>query len=348
MGVYARADSTFWWMHLEGTKRKLSTGIPVGHGGARRESRQQAEAIYRAAMGDLARGRFDFKEQKPQITFAAWCDWYRDHVSKLHRAYRREVSMLRGFVKAFPGKHLHEIAEHDLEGWKATRIATHNRHTVNREIDVLKPLFAKAIPLYLEHSPAARLQRFTPRPVPITILSESAEDALLAHASDEERAMILLGLDALLRLGDVRRLRIEHDKGRHLEVIDPKTAPYKVPVSTRLRAALDALTPVGGYYFPRMGRGRTVTPMGETTATELFNTLCARADVLRGRKCSGITFHSLRHTGATRAARVVKLTVVKELGGWNSLKQLGRYDHPDDPEKIKAVEAIGQAQKKIS
>jgi hypothetical protein len=39
---------------------------------------------------------------------------------------------------------------------------------------------------------------------------------------------------------------------------------------------------------------------------------------------------------------VVKLTVVQRLGGWKSLEQLARYDHPEDPEMARAVEAIGQ------
>jgi hypothetical protein len=35
------------------------------------------------------------------------------------------------------------------------------------------------------------------------------------------------------------------------------------------------------------------------------------------------------------------LRVVQQLGGWKNLKHLARYDHPDDPEMIRAVEAIG-------
>jgi integrase len=85
--------------------------------------------------------------------------------------------------------------------------------------------------------------------------------------------------------------------------------------------------------------------MGEGTAFAMFRALCDRANVPAGRKAGGITFHSLRHTGATRATRHVKLTVVQRLGGWKSLKQLTRYDHPDDAEIVRAVEAIGAREK---
>jgi integrase len=152
--------------------------------------------------------------------------------------------------------------------------------------------------------------------------------------------MTHLGLDALLGLGDVRTLRVEHDKGGHLEIVNPKTEPYEVPVSSRLRDARDALEPNGGFYFAREYKGRWAA-MGEATAFDLFAALCDRAHVARGRAGSGITIHSLRHTGATRASRTVKLRVVQQLGGWKNLKHLARYDHPDDPEMIRAVEAIG-------
>lgn len=188
-------------------------------------------------------------------------------------------------------------------------------------------------------SPADALKRFPDREVPITILSESAEDAILAIAGPAERAIVLLGLDPLLRLSDVSTLRAEHDRGTYLDVVDPKTQPYQVPVSRRLRAALDALTPVEGWYFP--SPRQPGKPVSDAWTARAFHALCVRANVPAGKKAGGITFHGLRHTGATRAARAVKLTVVQRLGGWRSLRQLARYDHPEDAEIVKATEAIG-------
>lgn len=340
MAVYERRDSRFWWMLLEGAGVRKSTGIPKGRGAARTASRQDAEKIYAAAMGDLARGKFLIFKPKPTRTFREHAEWYRDHVSAHHRGHRRERSIIKALIAEFGDCALATLDAERIEEWKTKRTAGHARTSVNRELEVLKPLLKSAIPKYLEHNPADRVSRFATRRAPIAILSESAEDALLAHASPAERAMVLLGLDALLRLGDVRRLKAEHDKGDHLVLVDPKVEEYKVPVSQRLRAALDALTPQGGFYFPRR-YGAKWAAMGEGTAWAMFHALCVRANVPTGRKMGGITFHSLRHTGATRAAKHVKLTVVRDLGGWKSLKQLERYDHPDNPELIRAVEAIG-------
>jgi integrase len=342
MGVYAKNGSRFWWVWLEGQKKPFSSKIPIGSGAGRRASRVQAEDIYLAAMGDLARGVFQLPNAKPRMTFRAWAAWYQENVSDQQRSKMRARSMIKALVRHFGEERLHTIDEHRIEEWKAARAKEVRPVTVNRELEILKPLLRKAIPKYLDKNPADGVRRFTVRRPPVTIVAESAEAALLEIATVEERAMYLLGTDALLRLGDVRRLRLEHDHGTHLDIVDPKTTPYTVPVSGRLRAALDAQKSAAqaGFYFPRRYKQRWAA-MNENTAYRVFVDLCARANVPRGRQIGGITFHSTRHTGATRAARKVKLSVVKRLGNWSSLDMLERYDHPDDPELVRAVEAIG-------
>lgn len=341
MGVYER-DSPYWWAWIEGSNPpiRFSTKIPIGNKHARTQSRADAEEIYRAAMGDVARGVFKLPNAKPSRTFRQHAEWYRDNVTSTHRGKGRESSVVNILITAFGDLALDAITGDGIEDWKLARVKVRKPSTVNRELEVLKPILASAVPKYLDENPAADVRKFRVRLPPIAILSESAEDALLKAASPAERAFVLLGLDALLRLGDVRRLHTDHDHGATLSIVDPKTEPYKVPVSARLRAALDALEPKDGYYFPRWYRKRWA-PISAPRAFWLFRALCERAGVPTGRKQGGITFHGLRHTGATRAARVVKLTVVQRLGGWKNLAQLARYDHPEDAEIVRAVEAIG-------
>lgn len=351
MAVYARPDSPFWWMLIEGADLRTSTKIPIGRGAAKTRSRDEAEAIYRAAMGDVARGTFKLPTAKKARTFRAHAEWYRTHVTSTHRTKAREASAIKGLIAHFRDTPLTELTTPVIDRWKLGRAHQVKQSTVNRELEVLKPLLGSAVPEYLEHNPAGPVKKFQLRYPPIAILTPEAEEAILRVCSPVERAFVLLGLDALLRLSDVRRLRQEHDRGLWLDIIDPKVQAYKVPVSRRLRAALDVLEPKGGYYFPRrygargkgaQARGNTNWhPISATTAHAIFAAICHRADVPSGRTRGGITYHSLRHTGATRAARSVKLTVVQRLGGWKSLTQLARYDHPDDPEIMRAVEAIG-------
>lgn len=342
MAVFARADSRFWWMHLEGSNPpiRVSTKIPIGRGAARKSSKADAETIYAAAMGDLARGTFKLPTSKARRTFRQHAEWYMATVTIHHRTRARERSAIGHLIDRFGDLDLSAVTTALIEQWKSDRATVVKQSTVNRELEVLKPLLGRAVDVYLESNPATPVRRFRVRTPPVTILSEEAEDALLKVARPAERAFLLLGLDALLRSGDARQLRVEQDHGSYLSTRDSKVDNYGVPISSRLRAALDALKPVDGYYFPTK-YGQTWRAMNPNTAFLLFRAVCARAHVPAGRAEGGVTYHALRHTGATRAARSVKLTVVQRLGGWKSLRQLERYDHPDDPESVRAVEAIG-------
>lgn len=347
MGVYTRRDSPFYWMWLEGDGRRLSTGIPIGLKHQRTDSRRQAADIYLAAMGDIARQKFDLPVSLPARTFRAHAEWYRDTIASQHRGKRRAASMVNQLIAHFGDAMLSSLDVHAIEEWKHARANAVARQTVNRELDVLKPLLRSAVPKFLTSSPADQVKRFAVRRfAPITLLTREDEAKLLAVATPEERAFILLGTDTLMRLGDVRTFRVNFNHGAFIEVQNTKTGEAtKVPTSTRLREALAALEPKDGWYFARRyyrkgPKQGTWQPISENTAWEMFADLCTRAGVLRGRDVKGITFHGLRHTGATRAMKKTKATAVMKLGGWTSLKQLVRYDHPDDPDLIAGVEAI--------
>lgn len=339
MAVYERADSPFWWMLLEHSGIRTSTKVPIGSKHARKDSHIDAERIYQAAMGDLARGTFKIRTAKSARTFRAHAEWYRDQVTDRQRGRIRARSMIGNLIAVFGDTDLADLTTAMIEAWKVARAHVVKPATVNRELETLKPLLRSAVPTYLEANPADSVKKYRLRRVPIAILTHDAEAKLLKVASPAERAFLLLGLDALLRSGDARRLRVEHDHGASLVLVDSKVDTYKVPVSTRLRAALDALKPVEGFYFPRKYAGKWAA-MNANTAFHLFRQVCERAHVPAGR-AEGITYHALRHTGATRAASVVKLSVLRELGGWKSMRQLERYDHPDSQDMIRAVEAIG-------
>src|SRR4030095_286443 len=94
----------------------------IGSGAGRRASRAQAEDIYLAAMGDLARGVFQLPNAKPKITFRDWAAWYQENVSDLHRSKIRERSMIKALVSHFGNIRLHTIDAHRIEEWKAARV----------------------------------------------------------------------------------------------------------------------------------------------------------------------------------------------------------------------------------
>jgi integrase len=154
-------------------------------------------------------------------------------------------------------------------------------------------------------------------------------------------ALVLCALDTLQRLSSVADLKRAQDHGSYLTFLNTKTKGGKVPVSRRLRAALDAhlatLEPKGAYLFPALQVGSVGAR--RNLVIRHFSDACDAAGVV------GFTFHGLRHTGASRmlAARV-DIETVRRIGGWANYDVLRRYLHPDDEATTAAVETIGPPQ----
>ena len=351
MGLYSRADSPYYWMQIRraGQRFAESTGIPIDGGTPTqtRRNRQLAQEVYAATMADLARQRYTLPSTRVRITFSAYRQWYETHHTSQKRGWRREASILRQLGRYFDSKPLHLITKDDVVEWRTQRgldrVAGRRLApgTVRRELELLRCLLNTAIPTYLDTNPVVgvRLPRSPTRD--IRILSRDEEARLLAQATGHERALILCALDTLQRLTNVIMLQREQDHETYTTVLEPKTGTsYKVPVSVRLRQALDALPLDGPAYFPA---GATRPPTTRNNAVRLaFETLCRAADIPVGRRAGGLTFHCLRHTGASRMLEAgVDIETVRRIGGWANYTQLQKYLHPTDVASRAAVETIG-------
>ena len=254
MSVYTRPNSPYYWMRLErpnGASLRESTRIRVEAPTARtrRDNRQLADTVYHARMARLAQELHALPVAKQRTTFATYAAWYADHVSAHKRGHARELEILKGLVAVFGTDQLHEITIDMVREWITDRRQNVAPATVNRELDLLKHLFASAVPAYLDASPILGLRRIrVPRTEPM-LLSPADEAKLLMTLTPPDRAIVIMALDTFMRLGDIIDLQRKQDHGAYLTVVDPKTEQYQVPVSTRLRAALDALRKTGPYYF---------------------------------------------------------------------------------------------------
>jgi len=159
----------------------------------------------------------------------------------------------------------------------------------------------------------------------------------------EDRALIICALDTLARLSDVVNLQHSQDHGTYISWLDPKVQAYKVPVSTRLRRALDELPHQGPWSFSKHHEGREGARAAQNSVIRMFRKACERAGIPLGRKAGGISFHVLRHTGASRMlAAGVDVKTVMEIGGWKNLHVMNRYLHPTDRAKREAVELVAE------
>lgn len=339
MGVFRRQDSIYWYVWLDGAPRpRVNTKIPIGHTAKQRKhSRRLAVQVYHSLMADRARQRFGLAIEKPARDFAAQRAWYVDHISSHKRGVLRERSMLKQLGDFFDGYQLTQIDQALTREWRTTRRKAVSASTVRREEALLKHLLTTAVPTYLERNPLAGLSRVRVPDTDTRVLTRDEERRLLlALRSTEDRALVIGALDTLLRLSNIAHLTRRQDHRTYL-FSDTKVGVVRIPISTRLRTALDALQTAGPFYFPTYA-----TLTSNTTLTRMFQRACVRADVSTGRKTGGISFHCLRHTGASRMLEAgIDVKTVMEIGGWKNLAMLQRYLHPTDDRKRAAVEAIG-------
>lgn len=353
MGLYRRKDSRFWWMWLEpptgdppraeSTKIRIDAPTPE----LRKDNRALAEHLYHTRLLALSRSAAGVTP-KLSIAFDVYAEWYEMHVCAAHGSVVRERSMLKRLRLHFKKTPLAHIDKAAVLEWRTERCTKVSASTADRELDVLKSLFVSAVPKYLQASPIAGLKRHRDTAQAVKrrprVLSLDEEARILKAAKDDPQALalFLLAIDTLMRLSDVKELRRDRDYGTVIHVEAPKIAPYDVPVSTRLRKALDALPADGPFYFPKRWAGRE-GGISVNTVWRIFKALCQAAKVPVGRKIRGVTFHSLRHTGATRMLEAgVNPVAVKEIGGWLSMRQLDRYGHSSEETKQRAVNLIGR------
>ena len=378
MGIFRRRESKYWWLWLEtaprGQKRE-KTDVLVGRTKAQgRASRTLAEQVYYKRMGELATQAHGLPQAKATTTFGAFADWYRTHQLPAHRGATREGEILTRLARDFGRDDLRALTPDRVREWMTTRLATPTRvtkakrtaarlvrasaATVNREVDVLKAVLQAAVPTYLPVSPLYGMKRLPSSPPRRQLLSPEAEAALLAQITKpDDRAIVLLGLDALLRLSSILALTVRDDRGAYLEIHRPKSGrPYVVPLSKRARKALDAVVATRDdwqptdYLFARRRRAGTDRER-RSGIRQMLARACAAANVPYGRNRGGITFHwATRRTGARRMLEAkIDPATVQRVGDWATadivLEIYGEVS-ATDPAVRRAVEVPGRAARK--
>ena len=373
MGIYVRDGSPYWWMHVESApagEQRVSTKIRMGHTAAdRKESRALAETLYHERSLTPTKQRQGIAPTgDPGMTFDTFAAWYDANVIEHHKGRERERAALPRLRAAFGSRRLTDPDwKTAVLTWRTERRKTGTRikhfggpngkprqlpppsaNTVNREVALLQAMLTSAVENgYLTASPLYGLPDLDVVKPVRRIMSEAEEQAIGAELSPEDRAIFLVGLDALVRLTDILDLRRSDDHGDTIDIRDPKNGqPLTVPVSARLRAALDVLprVPDVDWYFP--GRRGAATERDRRGGyAKALARACTRAGVAYGRPRHGVTFHwATRRTGATRMIRRLGekgIGVVQRVGGWKDPAVLiGIYQETDLAEMRAAVESV--------
>jgi integrase len=349
MGVFTRPDSPYWWLWLETTSQKEGTDIRIGETTAqRRDSRAIAEDRYHQRMNELAARLYKLPSATPAIRFAKYADTYATDVIALRKGARRERELLVPLVAYFGDCLLSAIDPDRVRAYMAAR-RSHgvSGRTVNREIDLLKGMLRDAVPKYLNASPIVGLKRLPVIMPRRRLMTDAEERRLLKAAKDpQDRAILILGRDTLVRLGDLLDLKRSDRNGRWIYIADPKNGEaIEVPLSARAQRALDAIRGDAPYYFTKFRKADNPRDWPSSVRQRL-EYLCqqARPPIPYGRKAGGLTFHwATRRTGATRMLirDRVAVPIVQRIGGWKKPAVLLEiYSEADRRDLLRAVGAF--------
>jgi len=344
MGVFTRPDSLYWWLYLETTKEKERTDFPVGTTTAqRKDSRRLAEALYHERMQAIGARRHKLPSAQPALRFTKYAETYRRDVISHRRGAERETEILDTLVAFFGDDLLTSIDPDRVRAYFTARLAKKSVApvSVNREVDVLKGMLRDAAPKYLPVSPLVGMKRLKIVKPKRRLMQDAEETKLLAVGDPQDRALIILGIDTLARMGDLLDVQRTDRDGVWLYITDPKSGdPYRVALSPRAAAALAAIPGDSAYYFAKFRRAQNARDWRGSVRQRL-ETLCQRAGVPYGKTKGGITFHwATRRTGATRflIEKGIALPVVQRQGNWKNPDVLLKiYAEAQDGDLLKAV-----------
>lgn len=361
MSVYIRPNSPYYWVYLEhpdADPPRESTKIP--HRGPKetaKQRRRDAEEYYNARMTQLAKASVELPtdappDAPPVPTFQAFADWFATHKIPHRRGAEREAQALDVLRPFFNSTRLDAITRKVVHEWMtARRSPTVSARTVNREVDVLKSILQAAVEAgHLHESPLFGMKRLKVLAPKRRLMTPDEEERLLAVLAPDDKAIVLLGLDALIRLTDILDLhRSDLDlAGARVYVRDPKdpqqASPYYAPLSQRTRAALAALPPVpadaGPFLFPRRRRAKTERARRSTIA-QMLAIACGKATppIPYGRTHGGITFHwATRRTGTTRMLRNgADMKAVQMIGNWKTITVMHDIYHETTTDAMRAA-----------
>jgi integrase len=329
MGIFKRADSQYWWLFLETTKQKERTPILLGDTIAQRaDAKRLAKDAYQRRMLEIAEQQVKRLPNGPaMVRFAVYAETYARDVIALRRGARREIEMLKPLRLFFGHDLLSNLDADRVRAYIAGRQV--QPRTVNREVDLLKGMLRDAVPKYLTVSPIVGLKRLKAPPIKRRLLQPAEEAKLLEVCEDaQDRAIIILGIDTMIRLGDLLDLeRSEHD-GHWLYVKHAKSGDaYETALSARALAVLKEIERTDErYYFAKFRRAQNPRDW-VGSVRQRFEYLCTKAGLRYGRTHGGLTFHwATRRTGATRylLEKGSPISAVQKQGNWKHPEMLLR------------------------
>ena len=327
MGIYKRGK-VYWIDFYDQNRNRVQES-------SQSSNKRDAEDLLTLRKSEILRGVF---KQPVKISLEEFGKRYMEYAKANKRSWLRDQQMLENLYSFFgKERQFGEITPVNIEGYKIHRRVKVSGATVNRELALLKRMFNLAInwDLFLNVNPVRKVKFFREFNTGLRVLSSEEEKSLIQNASPYLQDLIRFAVNTGLRIGEIFSLRwsnVDLKKGL-LTIFSPKTEKLReVPINLETRKVLEASW-LGKknevvFYNPETGK-----PFVDLKAG--FGLACSKAGI------SGVTWHTLRHTFASRLVnRGVDIVTVKELLGHSSISVTMRYAHTNIDSKRAAVEKL--------
>ena len=319
-GITQRKDRKGWWVRLYANGRQQWF---------RCDTKSQARALYGRLRAEIREGTYfpeRFAQQKA-LTLRAWITRYCDGVTS--RGLRNMNHYGKFWSKLLGRKMLSELSSDELRHVQAKMLAKGNRHphTINRYFAALRRILNLAIAEgYLSSNPVKGVKFFPESAGRLRFLSDAEIRRLNGVMAPEHWPMVAIAIETGLRLSEQFHAR--------WDCTDIERGILTIPLSKSGRtrhvvlseAALTILRGLSSwmhspYLFPSSLHASQ--PMqGRHFVVKVYEPALQSANI------EGATWHTLRHTFASRAVMAgVDIRTVQELMGHSTITMTMRYAH---------------------
>ena len=272
-------------------------------------NRREAEKFLALRISEVHRGVY----AKPVIvSLKDFGERFLDYARTHKRSWKRDEQMMAHLRRHFGDVNLADIGALSVEEYQQERIREVCPATVNRELALLKHMFnvAERWGMHSGTNPV-RLVKFLPEDnLRFQTLSGDEERRLLAASPPYLRELILFAINTGLRCGDIFDLQwqeVDLEQRRLIIVMKKTRHVLEVPLNDTAAEVLQARQAVkhGPYVF-----------YNPVTGDRFHDLKVGMKAALKRAELAGVTWHTFRHTFASRLTGCgVDLVTVKELLG---------------------------------
>lgn len=347
MSTYRPKNSTIFLydFELDGCRFYGSTGCKTKRDADRVEAKKRAEV----ALDD---GR----KKKPQITLDDAAGLYEIDLRARNKWSSTTDYIMVALIVGLDGsRYLSEIAQEDLSRYFAQRAGLVSGSSVNREIEVARPIWRRLRKTHdLGEMPDWGALRYAVPEKDPRELYHDEEDRLFPLLREDLQDFTRFALLAGWRLAEVRLLRwVDLNLAQGIATTRIKGGDtVKRPLTPELTAIIANQPKTGPFVFTYIcqksrkahtdskGRKHPARLKGERYPFSQTGWRKPWAAALRAAGVDAFRFHDLRHTRGTRIMRQTNnLVLVKEALKHRNIKTTLRYVHAADEDVRRALEA---------